>query len=316
VIAGEQVIGERGAEVVHNDQDGDPKANFSFFGSICADGTKLPLILIARGKTARSHRQFGHQVPDPHAIWHSPRGWSTESLMLDSLDWLRARVPDGPICLILDQYGTHVTEAVQNKASELGTSLLWVPKGATGIYQPLDRRVFGALKSKGRAKWRRSNLEQSNRCDRETAAALLIASWEELSDSVVSAAWDFDEPSAELDSDDSSDDDEFDLTLDSNSDGLDAESSDCAAEEDLETSKQAPLTSPIARSVSFQICFDVHFPVVHLPTAPHHRLEHGASCKGNDPSFSRQWAGNGSGAIGAKCEILAKDSRPSHENIG
>jgi hypothetical protein len=75
--------------------------------------------------------------------------------------------------------------------------------------------------------------EQSNCCDRETAAALFIASWEELSDSVVSAAWDFDEPSAELDSDDSSDDDKFDLMLDSNRDGLDAESSDCAVEEDL-----------------------------------------------------------------------------------
>jgi hypothetical protein len=44
VMASEQVIGERGAEVVHNYTDGDAKASSSFFASIWADGTKLPLI--------------------------------------------------------------------------------------------------------------------------------------------------------------------------------------------------------------------------------------------------------------------------------
>jgi hypothetical protein len=39
------------AEVVQNYTDGDAKANFSFFVSICANGTKLLLILIYRGKT-------------------------------------------------------------------------------------------------------------------------------------------------------------------------------------------------------------------------------------------------------------------------
>jgi hypothetical protein len=62
VMASEQVVGERGDEVVHNYTDGDTKANFSFFGSICADGTKLLLILIARGKTRRCHQQFGDAV--------------------------------------------------------------------------------------------------------------------------------------------------------------------------------------------------------------------------------------------------------------
>jgi hypothetical protein len=65
VMAGEQIVGERGAEIVHNYTDGGGKANFSFFALICANGTKLPLILIARGKTLRCRQQFGDQVPDP-----------------------------------------------------------------------------------------------------------------------------------------------------------------------------------------------------------------------------------------------------------
>jgi hypothetical protein len=66
VMEGEQVVGERRAEVVHNYIDGDAKANFSFFGSICADGTRYPLILIARGKTQGHLQQFGDAVLESH----------------------------------------------------------------------------------------------------------------------------------------------------------------------------------------------------------------------------------------------------------
>jgi hypothetical protein len=73
--------------------------------------------------------------------------------MPDYLERLRELLPHGPICLILDQYRTGDTAAFQAKAEHLGISLLWIPKETAGIYQPLDRRVFGALKSGGRAKW-------------------------------------------------------------------------------------------------------------------------------------------------------------------
>jgi hypothetical protein len=48
VMASEQIVGKCGAEVVHASTHGDAKGNFSFFGSICSDGTKLPLVSIAR----------------------------------------------------------------------------------------------------------------------------------------------------------------------------------------------------------------------------------------------------------------------------
>jgi hypothetical protein len=54
-------------------------------------------------------------------------------------------------------------------------------------------------------------LRHSSPCDTETAAALLIASWNELSDSVIDTGWNFDETPAELDSDDSSDDEKCKL---------------------------------------------------------------------------------------------------------
>jgi hypothetical protein len=54
-------------------------------------------------------------------------------------------------------------------------------------------------------------LRHNSPCDTETVAALLIASWNELSDSVIAAGWNCDEIPAELDSDDSSDDEKFEL---------------------------------------------------------------------------------------------------------
>jgi hypothetical protein len=54
----------------------------------------------------------------------------------------------------MDQFTVHTTDKITETAEELGIEIIWVPKGATGKYQPLDRRTFGALKSKGRTKWR------------------------------------------------------------------------------------------------------------------------------------------------------------------
>jgi hypothetical protein len=108
------------AEVVQNYTDSDTKANLSFFVSICANGTKLLFILISRGKTMWCHQQLDDQVLEPHQIWYSPRGWSTEDLMLDYLDRLCEQLPIRSICLILDQYGTHETDNFKAKAQSQG----------------------------------------------------------------------------------------------------------------------------------------------------------------------------------------------------
>jgi hypothetical protein len=213
VMAGDETVAEREAESVHQYVDGDPKANFSFFATITAEGQKLPLILIAKGKTYRCHKQFGHHPGHQFDILHSPSGWSTEPLMLDYLDWLRCQMPPEPLCLLMDQFGTHTTETVTTKADALGIEVIWIPKGATGKYQPLDRRTFGALKAKGKAKWRYEFAQHYGMgCTRDIAAELLLQSWDELSDSAVAAGWNYGE---ELDEQEESDgsDDEFHLEM-------------------------------------------------------------------------------------------------------
>jgi hypothetical protein len=75
----------------------------------------------------------------------------------------------------MGQFTVHTTDEVTETAEKLGIEIIWVPKGATGKYQPLDRHTFGALKSKGRAKWK---LIFSQECvkqyTKEIAAELLL----------------------------------------------------------------------------------------------------------------------------------------------
>jgi hypothetical protein len=152
MIAG-RTVAPRGAEAVRRYVNGDVKASFTFFASVLADGTKLPLILLAPGKTDRCHKQLDTHPRYQYDIWHSPNGWPDARLVMCYLDWLRAHVNAGYIVLILDQFDAHNTVGIHARADELGIELVFIPRGGTGTYQPLDRRVLGALKSKGRTKW-------------------------------------------------------------------------------------------------------------------------------------------------------------------
>jgi hypothetical protein len=141
--------------------------------------------------------------------------------MLEYLDWLSDHMPAEPLCLLLDQYRTHATPAMTEKAEMLGIELIWIPKGATGRYQPLDKRTFGVLKAKGRAKWQHQFTEHDGMpCTRETAAELLLQSWSELSESAISTGWNYDEELNE-DEESSDSDEEFQLRMATDTDDED-----------------------------------------------------------------------------------------------
>jgi hypothetical protein len=74
--------------------------------------------------------------------------------MHDYLPWLRTRIPEEPICLMMDQFAAQSADPVVAEAEALDIEINWISKSATGRYQSLDRRTFGALKFKGKAKWK------------------------------------------------------------------------------------------------------------------------------------------------------------------
>jgi hypothetical protein len=107
---------------------------------------------------------------------------------------------------MMDQYRTDIATEIQAEAESLGIEIIPVLRGGTGRYQPLDRRTFGALRSQGKAKWRRYfNDHYGTSSVREIAAELLLESQNKLSDFVVIASWD-DGESVEDEDDDEPDD--------------------------------------------------------------------------------------------------------------
>jgi hypothetical protein len=82
VIVSEKSFAESGAEVIPRFAGAHSKACFPCFTTCAADGSKFPLILLAKVKTERRQKQFG-SVGHPHELWHSTSGSCREDFVVD-----------------------------------------------------------------------------------------------------------------------------------------------------------------------------------------------------------------------------------------
>jgi hypothetical protein len=97
--------------------------------------------------------------------------WVTENIVISYIEWLSHEIAHGTPCvLILDVYPTHRTDRVVEIEIEIAIAnhmeLLFVPARGTGRFQPLDRRIVGELKARGRTRaelgrwtWRADGLD-------------------------------------------------------------------------------------------------------------------------------------------------------------
>lgn len=60
--------------------------------------------------------------------------------------WLYKLMGEQPFVLIMDVHKSH--NVITNFAEANGIQIIKVPANGTGTYQPLDRKVFGVLKSR------------------------------------------------------------------------------------------------------------------------------------------------------------------------
>jgi hypothetical protein len=93
------------------------------------------------------------QIGDVGGHWqsHTELEWMTSDPFGEYLRLLRAHAPtDRTIYLLLDMHSSHRTQAVKDLAASLNIDLHFVPVGLTDALQPLDRAIFGALKSHAR----------------------------------------------------------------------------------------------------------------------------------------------------------------------
>jgi len=85
--------------------------------------------------------------------------------MENYLKWLHEKMDKKPFALVLDCFRAHIDEKVKKLANDLTIELIIVPACGTGIYQPLDRKIFGIVKAKLRARELHNRTIQSKEDD-------------------------------------------------------------------------------------------------------------------------------------------------------
>jgi hypothetical protein len=119
-------------------------------------------------------------------ITHQKSGWCDRNVAIEYLNWLRKYNGEKELVLVWDVYSAHRDPLVKEKAIELGIKLIFIPPGMTGTLQPLDRRIFGSLKARGKARWARSLSGQLTKFD---SLRFMLMAWDAISQREVWKAW-------------------------------------------------------------------------------------------------------------------------------
>jgi hypothetical protein len=185
---------DTGSQNVAIATNGNEKDALTVMATVSLAAQKLPLYILAKGETVRCEMTQLGDIGN-HASDHTSSGWMTTPTMIRYLGWLRefldSRDGQGRIYhLLMDIYPVHVMEPVRLQARLLGFNVHFIPSGQTDKYQPLDRSVFGCLKSTARAEYLKLVRDDpSRRITKEVAVQMLQRAWDELSVIALEAAW-------------------------------------------------------------------------------------------------------------------------------
>lgn len=146
-------IAEKGQKTVTVRTTGHEKSHFTVVLACCADGTKLPPMLIFKRKTLPKDN-----FPPTVVIQANTKGWMDEGMMSVWLDRCFSRRPDGffhvkPGMLVMDSMRAHITDIVKKKISSKNCMPVIIPGGMTKMLQPLDISVNRSFKAVLRRSW-------------------------------------------------------------------------------------------------------------------------------------------------------------------
>jgi hypothetical protein len=175
--------------------NGNHKKSFTALAAISAGGDKLPLYMLAKGKTTRSHQQL--IAHGENQIFHSESGWCTKDVMNDYLLFLRHHMVSKMglgvtqhFTLIIDVFQSHIKGIIIPLAKDLRIELIFIPPGMTGELQPLDATIFGELKSAASAEWNRLYVRNPNqKFTTATSSETLQSCWDNIPEEHIKRAW-------------------------------------------------------------------------------------------------------------------------------
>jgi hypothetical protein len=148
------------------------------------------LTVIGKGKTQRCLN--GYQLPAEVRTCVSESGWTTKDVMRRYFAILRQELyRAGPLIVVLDAYPAHRSREVREITRLWEIQLVFIPPDCTDKLQPLDRRVFGILKSPARQLWRKQYKASGGaKTTRSMMAADLCEAWRRIREGLIQVPWD------------------------------------------------------------------------------------------------------------------------------
>lgn len=132
---------------------GNEKEGFTLTLIISYGGFMLIPILTAKGKTKLSLKKY--ELDDDKILGtYSNNGWVNNGIIVLALEEIYKNTAGKPSALLLDQFTIHADDFIAEEAKKRNIELIFVPKGLTSKYQPLDVLINGILKQKAKKLWR------------------------------------------------------------------------------------------------------------------------------------------------------------------
>ena len=190
-------IAQRGSDNVTISLKQDPKTDITAIAACSRSGEKLPLWILCAGTTVQctkkytEHPLLRHYVQSKKLIVHySPRGWSTSSVMIEYLKWLRNFKGKRTLHVLWDVHASHRDLQVLRWASDHDVGLSFIPAGQTDVWQPLDRKIFGSLKQRSMKLLYEDMIHETlEDYDLVHAIKVLLRAWELVTEEEVANAW-------------------------------------------------------------------------------------------------------------------------------
>ena len=186
----------KGSDEVNIQSNFDGKKCVTVMACCSADGKKLPLMVIASGKSAACEEKFRkderlrHYINKSLFIDHTERGWSTHEFAERYLKFISQQVGERQIFLMWDLHSSHRKDCVREYAKEHSIHLSFIPAGQTSYWQPLDRRLFGILKKKATAELAKTTYgSQMTEISIIDAVRALVRVWESLPEETIRGSW-------------------------------------------------------------------------------------------------------------------------------
>lgn len=143
-----KIIGPRGIKQIGQMTSGERGQNVTIIAAINALGNHIPPMMIFPRVNFKAHMLKGGPIGTIGGA--NPSGWSNERLFLEFLEHFRTHVKptvEDPVILILDNHDSHVNIGAIDFCKKNGIWLLTFHPHTSHKMQPLDRTVFGPMKT-------------------------------------------------------------------------------------------------------------------------------------------------------------------------